>query len=84
MMNKGDMWLDEVDWKIWSDGKWITVTLMTEEKVKYLEEKLVEIEKITQNYFLLEEAVLDFIKSRPTDKGVIKFREVLEKLYATD
>ena len=83
-MTKGDMWLDEVDWKIWSDGRWITVTIVTEEKVKYLEEKLVEIEKITQNYFLLEEVVLDFIKSRPTDKAVIKFREVLEKLYATD
>ena len=82
-MTEKNLWLDEVDWKMWSEGEWIKVSVLPKEKIEYLTKRLEETEKITQNYFLLEEAVLDFIKSRPTDKAVIRFRQVLENLYDT-
>jgi hypothetical protein len=84
MINEGDLWFDGKTCRIWLEHQWHSKDLTNEEKINYLIERLNETEKITQNYFLLEEVVLDFIKSRPTDKAVIKFREVLEKLYATD
>jgi len=83
-MNEGDIWFNGIDWRIWSNDRWVYIPITSDDKINYLVNRLEETEKITQNYFLLEEAVLDFIKSRPTDKAVIKFREVLEKLYATD
>jgi len=78
----GDIWFDWKNWYVWTENnKWVNIDPSEKTKLEYLKNEFVAIETIIDSYIELEELVRDFVRERPTDKWVLKFKPALEHLY---